>query len=62
MSRLVGVGFILFDATATIASVLSASGAMLFVVLSVLSSIALALMSMTVRSVFWPSYFWNESS
>ena len=59
MSRLVGSGFLLCDATATVASALSGwDGVGLFAV-TLVSSIGFALMSQTVRSLLWPSYFWD---
>ncbi|TWU25360.1 hypothetical protein Pla52o_16610 [Novipirellula galeiformis] len=61
MSRLVGIGFAFFDVVASVASLFSTPGSLLILMLSVISSFALALMSATVRAVLWPSYFWGES-
>ncbi len=61
MSRLVGFGFMLVDAVATVAAVLSSSGAMLMVFVSLIASFILAIMSSSVRSVLWPEYFWGDN-
>lgn len=60
MSRFVGFAFVLGDAITTIATFLNSSGALLVVILSALTSIFLASLSSTIRSLFWPTYFWDQ--
>lgn len=60
MSRLlVGSGFFLCDAAATVMSILNCSGSLLILSVSLFSSILLTMISSTVRSVLWPTYFWD---
>lgn len=62
MSRFLGSGFLLLDGAATIVSILNYSGTVAFLVVSLLSSAAVTLTSSTIRSVLWPTYFWDDRS
>ncbi|KAA5542569.1 hypothetical protein FYK55_13595 [Roseiconus nitratireducens] len=60
MSRLVGFGFALLDFSATAVSLLNCSMTLAVVTFSLVSSLALATMSGAVRSLLWPTYFWDQ--
>jgi hypothetical protein len=61
MSRLlVGTGFVLFDAAATIFSLLNCSGTLIVLFVSLISSLVVAMTSMVVKSIMFPTYFWDE--
>ncbi|MCM2374874.1 hypothetical protein [Aporhodopirellula aestuarii] len=60
MSRLIGSGFLLFDATATLAASLASPSLFATLGISLVSSIAIALASASLRSVLFPTYFWDK--
>lgn len=60
MSRTLGFCVVLGDAATTIAALLNSSGALLIAVFSVLASVILATTSSAIRSILWPTYFWDE--
>jgi|GEM_PF-5862740 len=62
MSRLMGLGFVLCDAAATCATVIYSSGAVVVLVTAFFTSCAVGLLSSTVRSLLWPTYFWDTSA
>lgn len=59
MSRFIGLGFLAIDASASITTWLSSSSVLASLIFSAVSSVTLAMMSRTVRSVLWPTYFWD---
>lgn len=59
MSRFIGFGFLAIDATASISTWLSCSSVLASLVVSGASSLMIAMMSKTVRSLLWPTYFWD---
>lgn len=60
LSRLVAVGFCALDMLATLLTILHGSATMVVIALSLAISIGLACCSSLVRSVLWPTYFWDE--
>lgn len=59
MSRMLGIGFIVGDLATAVATFLNASGLFVGVIFAVLTSIALAGLSSSIRSILWPTYFWD---
>jgi hypothetical protein len=60
-SRLIAIGFCMLDATTTLLAVVQGSTTMLIIILSLIISTVLAFTSYLIRSVFWPSHFWDVS-
>lgn len=62
MSRVVGFCLILGDIATTVATFvnLSSPSVLLGVVFVVLTSIAFGCMSPSIRSILWPTYFWDQ--
>lgn len=60
MSRALGFFFLLGDAVSTIAAFLHSSGLLVGAVFAVFTSFALAILSSSIRSVLWPTYFWDQ--
>lgn len=60
MSRLFGLFFVMCDAMMTAASFLTSSGVLVVAALSVLTSLIMAGTSAAIRSVLWPTYFWDQ--
>ena len=60
-SRMIAFGFVLLDAATTLLSLLQCSATLLIVVACCASSVFLAISSSIVRSLLWPTYFWDAS-
>ncbi len=60
MARLVSLGFVMCDMMVTVLSALSGMSSIAFVTMTLVSSFTVSLLSKSVRSVFWPSYFWDQ--
>jgi len=58
-SRLIAIGFCLLDAMATLLAIVQGSATLLAIILSLIISSVLAFSSYLIRSVYWPTYFWD---
>lgn len=60
--RIAAACFLIVDGVATLATMIHSSLTAVVIVLAVGSSALLALLSSTVRSMIWPTYFWDEAN
>lgn len=62
MSRILGFAFFLLDGATTVLSALSGSSALALFAVTIVSSFIISILSATVRSVLFPTYFWDQSN
>ncbi len=61
MSRITAIGFVMVDAFLSIATIVQSSLTLAVVLLTIMGSMGLAMLSSTLRSLLWPTYFWGDS-
>ncbi len=61
MSRLTAIGFVTIDAVLSIATIVQSSLTMAVFFVVLLGSIGITILSSSVRSILWPTYFWSDS-
>jgi hypothetical protein len=59
--RIATVCFLMIDGAATLITMIHSSLTAVVILLAVTTSALLALLSSTINSILWPTYFWDES-
>jgi hypothetical protein len=59
--RIATVCFLMIDGAATLVTMIHSSLTAVVILLAVTTSALLALLSSTINSILWPTYFWDES-
>ncbi len=60
MSRFIGFAFVLIDGATTVISALSCSSVFVLFTVSIVSSFMISVLSGIVRSILFPTYFWDQ--
>jgi len=60
MSRFVGFSFLALDLVASVTALVQSSLSLAILLLAAFASVALAALSGLLRSLLWPSYFWDS--
>ncbi len=59
--RIATVCFLMIDGAATLITMIHSSLTAVVILLAVTTSALLALLSSTINSILWPTYFWDET-
>ncbi|TWU05829.1 hypothetical protein [Stieleria varia] len=60
MSRITALGFVMLDTVLSIAMIVQSTLTLAVVLLTIAGSVGLAFLSKSLRSLLWPSYFWDD--